>query len=420
MAKRPKGFDPLASLFMTPGAEEEAEVLPVEGDETSAPSFPPILELTDPYFSAPEDGPQAPSPRRLGPRARHITSGDPDITAPEIASPRGRRRPVTMDPPAPPMATPASAPPDPPAPEIIDAIEESMAPELPAPPSLPEAVEPDPTPPLQSEDPAQSGAPADLDESAPVEVDSETLPDVEQAAAPPPLAEDPVVLARALARAAVAKAGPPRPSRQAAEAEPPPAPAPAEPPPEPAPTEPAEQPAPAEPARPLSRVEALSRRAKRIQSAGDVIQRAIQVEREQSKQAEARRRDAPQRLQVEEPADSSAPAPSQLVLQVQALIEEKLRGLGPLRVSNCMPIEDRDVLRALWRAHRARFGAIGMLDQVVGAAAVLDALDRVPEGDLAAAHVLTEASDYLVWIDLREGTPLAAFADARAYFVGRR
>jgi len=393
MAKRPKGFDPLASLFMTPGAEEEAEVLPVEGDETSAPSFPPILELTDPYFSAPEDGPQAPSPRRLGPRARHITSGDPDITAPEIASPRGRRRPVTMDPPAPPMATPASAPPDPPAPEIIDAIEESMAPELPAPPSLPEAVEPDPTPPLQSEDPAQSGAPADLDESAPVEVDSETLPDVEQAAAPPPLAEDPVVLARALARAAVAKAGPPRPSRQAAEAE---------------------------PARPLSRVEALSRRAKRIQSAGDVIQRAIQVEREQSKQAEARRRDAPQRLQVEEPADSSAPAPSQLVLQVQALIEEKLRGLGPLRVSNCMPIEDRDVLRALWRAHRARFGAIGMLDQVVGAAAVLDALDRVPEGDLAAAHVLTEASDYLVWIDLREGTPLAAFADARAYFVGRR
>ena len=35
-----------------------------------------------------------------------------------------------------------------------------------------------------------------------------------------------------------------------------------------------------------------------------------------------------------------------------------------------------------------------------------------------AAHVVTQASDYLVWLDLSGGSLVAAFADARAYFGG--
>jgi len=42
----------------------------------------------------------------------------------------------------------------------------------------------------------------------------------------------------------------------------------------------------------------------------------------------------------------------------------------------------------------------------------------VPSDSLVAAHVVTDASDYLVWIDLQTGSLVAAFADARAYFAG--
>jgi hypothetical protein len=204
-----------------------------------------------------------------------------------------------------------------------------------------------------------------------------------------------VALAKALAKAAVAKAGPPTASHR-------PQVAPPSPPPEPA-----------KPARPLSRVEALSQRAVRPQSAQDVIRRAQEVAQVQEERAEQRRREL---AQAEPPG---APKPP-LVRKVQDLLERKLRGLGPLTVSNCIVLDEREVLRALWRAHRARFGAEGKLDRVVAAAAVLDAFELVPSGKLVAAHVLTEASDYLVWLDMREGTPLAAFADARAYFVGQQ
>jgi len=382
MPRRPRGFDPLASLFEPPHSEAGIDEVPLEEAESaSAPAFPPVLELTDPYFSAPEEGPRAPARRLIGPggrsaRSQHITSGDPDIAAPEeMPVPR----PPAPPPPKPkaglPVATGALPP------EVYDVapdfIDEPAVPE----PSLvePQPVAPEPTP-----------------------------------AAPPtpePPATDPVVLAKALARAAVAKAGPPTPSHQpakpAAAAAPEPAPALALPAPKPA--------KPAKPAKPLSRVEALSQRAVRPKSAQDVILRATEIARAQEERADERRR----QLEQERNEQPGEPLPP-LVHKVQRLIELKLRGLGPLRVNNCIVLDDREVLRALWRAHRARFGAEGMLDQVVGAAAVLDAFELVPPGKLVAAHVLTDASDYLVWLDMREGTPLAAFANAREYFVGQQ
>jgi len=369
MPRRPRGFDPLASLFEPPHSEAGIDEVPLdEAESASAPAFPPVLELTDPYFSAPEEGPRAPARRLIGPggrsaRSQHITSGDPDIAAPE-------EMPIPR-PPAPPPKPKAGLPVATGAlpPEIYDA----------APDFIGELVVPDPG----------------LVEPQPVAPEPTPAPPPE----PEPPATDPVTLAKALARAAVAKAGPPTPSHQPAKPDAAPAPPQAPPP----------------PPKPLSRVEALSQRAVRPKSAQDVIQRATEIARAQEERAEERRR----QLEQERNDQPSEPRPP-LVHKVQRLIELKLRGLGPLRVNNCIVLDDREVLRALWRAHRARFGAEGMLDQVVGAAAVLDAFELVPPGKLVAAHVLTDASDYLVWLDMREGTPLAAFANAREYFVGQQ
>lgn len=368
MPRRPKGFDPLASLFESPSADSGLDEVPLdEAESASVPAFPPVLELTDPYFSAPEEGPRAPARRLLGPggrsqRSQHITSGDPDIASPE-------EMPIPRPPPPPPPAPGGGLP----------VATGALPPELHEP-----ALEQPPVP-----DPG-------LVEPQPV------APEPIAAVAPPAVETDPIELARALARAAVAKAGPPTPSSRPSQAEP-------------APPPPAPTPEPAKPRRPLSRVEALSQRAVRPKSAQDVIARATEIAQAQEKRAEERRR----QLEAEQVEQPGTPRPP-LVHKVQRLIERKLRGLGPLRVNNCIVLDDREVLRALWRAHRARFGAEGQLDQVVGAAAVLDAFELVPAGKLVAAHVLTDASDYLVWLDMREGTPLAAFANARSYFVGQQ
>ncbi len=378
MPRRPKGFDPLASLFEPPNAESGIDEVPLdEPESSSAQVFPPVLELTDPYFSAPEEGPRAPARRLIGPggrspRSQYITSGDPDIASLDDMS-------IPRPPPPPPPKARAGLPvaTGAPPPDLFEPPPDLLEPAPPA-PTLPEPA---------------------------AEILSEPVPVPPPAPVPRLQEPDPVALAKALARAAVAKAGPPTPSYrpdrpgEAAAAAPPPA-------------EPAPQP---KPSRPLSRVEMLSQRAVRPKSAQDVIQRATEVARAQEQRAEERRR----QLEQEQADQPGAPRPP-LVHKVQRLLERKLRGLGPITVNNCIVLEDRDVLRALWRAHRARFGAEGKLDQVVGAAAVLDAFDLVPGDKLVAAHVLTDASDYLVWLDMREGTPLAAFADARAYFVGQQ
>ncbi len=170
---------------------------------------------------------------------------------------------------------------------------------------------------------------------------------------------------------------------------------------------------------PESRLDELSRRAVRPGSAREIIRHALEQEqREQERAARIRRESANRSLQP----DGASTAPnrhSPLVAESTEIIEKALKGLGPIQVSNCMAVKDREILRALWKAHRARFAADGKLEQVVAAGAVLIALKLVPEGKLLAAHVLTQASDYLVWLDLDQGIPLAAFADAKAYFVHR-
>ena len=92
-------------------------------------------------------------------------------------------------------------------------------------------------------------------------------------------------------------------------------------------------------------------------------------------------------------------------------------GVPNVRVVNAIIVDQRDVLRALWTAHRTKFIAEGQLERAVGASVVLQATESAGEGNLVAAHVETEASDYLVWINVEHNQVLAAFPDARAYFA---
>jgi hypothetical protein len=123
------------------------------------------------------------------------------------------------------------------------------------------------------------------------------------------------------------------------------------------------------------------------------------------------------------PAPAPAPRPPasrggrSLADRVQALFPQWLPSVGELKVANALVCDQREPLIGLWRAHRARFLAVGELERAVGAATVVHALEHTPQGQLVAAHVVTQASDYLVWLDLNSESLVAAFADARAYFA---
>jgi hypothetical protein len=104
--------------------------------------------------------------------------------------------------------------------------------------------------------------------------------------------------------------------------------------------------------------------------------------------------------------------------RIQELIPACLPGVGDVEVANAKVMDEREVLVAIWKSHRSKFLSDGELERAVAAARVLQSFNTSPAGALVAAHVMTSASDYLVWIDLQTGSLVAAFADARSYFAG--
>lgn len=104
--------------------------------------------------------------------------------------------------------------------------------------------------------------------------------------------------------------------------------------------------------------------------------------------------------------------------KIQVLISASLPGVGDIDVKAAKVADEREVLLALWKAHRSKFLSDGELERAVAAYRVVDVLRHAPPGALIAAHAVTVASDYLVWIDLQSGGLVAAFSDARAYFSG--
>jgi hypothetical protein len=142
----------------------------------------------------------------------------------------------------------------------------------------------------------------------------------------------------------------------------------------------------------------LSERAQRPMTALEAARVAAQQEEQQSERQRRRR-------------------VSKLTERVRQLVPASLPGLGKHKVANAIVTDERDVLVALWRAHRSRFLSEGRIERAVSAATVLHALEHCPTGMLIAAHVVTAVSDYLVWIDMNDDSLIAAFPDARAWFA---
>ena len=150
------------------------------------------------------------------------------------------------------------------------------------------------------------------------------------------------------------------------------------------------------------RLDGLANRARRPTSALEAARAASQIE-EQRKQSEA---------------TAAAEAHERAIPElVESILRKQLRGVERLKVGKALRMDDRVVLRALWKGHRARFAQQGALAEVVSTTQVIRALDAVAQGQLVAAIVRTQSSDYLVWVDLGSQATIAAFPDAHAWYA---
>ncbi len=261
---------------------------------------------------------------------------------------------------------------------------------------------------------AQAKAGAPRPSSSPL---SAALPPPGVAAAAPgsvPSVPDRAALARAVARAALANAGAPKPApgRTAAP---------------PSRVAPPEAPKPAIGA---SRLFAAPP-PKRSMSVDEAMA-AARVDEEKAKGASAKSPApspaavAPSSASPARPAADAAAAASVAATPVSAddladvvssILHAGVPGLGPVYVANALRMDDRGLLTALWRAHRARFASVGEIERAVACGAVIRAVGSVAIGHLVAAHAVTDKTDYLIWVDLITRQPVAAFADARAWFA---
>ena len=215
----------------------------------------------------------------------------------------------------------------------------------------------------------------------------------------PPRAPTPAELAKILAKAAMAKAAASRPAA-------------------PAPAAPAAAAAPA-------RLQGIAGAPppRKAMSAADAMEAARQSE----EHAVQTRAAAPRPEPVATPAGpgptadpTTRPQPTArtaLTDPVQAILAAALPG-NTLFVAGAYTADDRRILTALWKAHRANFGARSQLDLAVACANVLSALQTVPAQRLVAAHVLSDKADYLLWLDVQNRTLIAAFPNARALIAG--
>ncbi|HJN77330.1 MAG TPA: hypothetical protein QGF58_25620 [Myxococcota bacterium] len=261
---------------------------------------------------------------------------------------------------------------------------------------------------LKGSEPGSSPAPAPIPPRARAEMPSALEPPEPAALEPTPIApsaepdaaedapteegptsEDKAKLAKALAAAALAKAQEKQKIEGLAKAEskrrrsiPPP-------------------PEMAEPEAPKSRLEGLAARAPRPVSALEAARAAAS--------AEAARKEAADVAHLLE-----------LPNRIDKILRRQLKGIRTLDVVNALLMDDRPLLQALWKGHRARFAATGSLSEVVATTNVIRALGAVPKGQLVAAIVETEKTDYLVWVDLGSEATIAAFPDARAWYAHAR
>ena len=106
-----------------------------------------------------------------------------------------------------------------------------------------------------------------------------------------------------------------------------------------------------------------------------------------------------------------------LTEHISSLLHPVFPNLAHFSVVRAIYADDRPLLESLWKSHRNKFILEGRLEYAISTLSVIHALRTAPHNDLVAAHMETDASDYLVWIRPSNGDVLAAFQDARRYFA---
>ncbi len=142
-----------------------------------------------------------------------------------------------------------------------------------------------------------------------------------------------------------------------------------------------------------------------------LLARARRPTSAQAAMAEAKRREA---LVAGRAAERRA---NQLPREVRRILKRQAPG-AQLQVVHALVMDERAKLRALWKAHRSRLSGMGQLHQVVATTNVIRALTAVGPGQLVAAVVRTESSEYLVWVDMGSQATVAAFVEARTWIAG--
>jgi hypothetical protein len=148
-----------------------------------------------------------------------------------------------------------------------------------------------------------------------------------------------------------------------------------------------------------SRAAELAARSKRPVTAKDALKVA--------EQSEADRRTA--RLQRRM---------NKLPAKVARVLSRLLAGGEVFEVQNALVMDDRRVLKALWKAHRVRMATDGLVDGVVSTTNIIRALDAVAPGQLVAAVVTSKSNEFLVWVDLGSEATIAALPEARSWISG--
>jgi hypothetical protein len=106
---------------------------------------------------------------------------------------------------------------------------------------------------------------------------------------------------------------------------------------------------------------------------------------------------------------------NKLPAKVSRVLSRLLAGGEVFEVQNALVMDDRRVLKALWKAHRARMATDGLVDGVVATTNIIRALDAVAPGQLVAAVVTSKSNEFLVWVDLGSEATIAALPDARSW-----
>jgi hypothetical protein len=114
---------------------------------------------------------------------------------------------------------------------------------------------------------------------------------------------------------------------------------------------------------------------------------------------------------------SSQLATEEVPLSLEVRVEQSVRAALPdfenlyvAEVSEDLALEG---VASTYQAHAARFMAEGRMDAALNASRVFEAVNRSESSALAKALVRTDATEYLVWLDLYSSTLIACFPDAR-------